>query len=233
MRVELTDILKRFGKKTALNVPSWNLGDGEIVGLVGSNGAGKTTFLRLVLDLLQPENGSVEINGRRVCGTTAWKAKTGSYLDESFLIGFLTTVEYLRFIGAVYGLKNGTTERALVQYRSFLPAQTDETSTKLVRDLSTGNSKKVGIVAAMFTRPDLLILDEPFANLDPPSQIRLKQYILRLARENGTTMIISSHDLGHVTEICSRITLLDDGHVVRDEKTSSETLSELQSYFAS
>ncbi len=233
MRVEIIDVLKRFGKKTALNIPSWKLEDGEIVGLVGSNGAGKTTFLRLVLDLLHPENGRVEIDGISVSRSAAWKASTGSYLDESFLIGFLSISEYLKFVGAVFGLKNGTTERALEQYRSFLPSRSDDVSGKLVRELSTGNGKKVGIVAAMFIRPDLLILDEPFANLDPPSQIRLKQNILRLARENGTTMIISSHDLGHVTEICSRITLLDDGHIIRDEKTSSETLSELQSYFAS
>jgi len=233
MRVELIDVLKRFGTKTALNVPAWKLEDGEIVGLVGSNGAGKTTFLRLVLDLLQPENGSVEIDGLSVAGSTAWKARTGSYLDESFLISFLTISEYLKFVGAIFGLTNGTTERSVEPYKSFLPAPTIEESGKLVRELSTGNAKKVGIVAAMFVRPELLILDEPFANLDPPSQIRLKQYILRLARENGTTMIISSHDLGHVTEICSRITLLDDGHIIRDEKTSSETLSELQTYFSS
>jgi ABC-2 type transport system ATP-binding protein len=233
MRVELTDILKTYGKKTALNVPSWTLEEGEIVGLVGSNGAGKTTFLRLVLDLLQADFGTVEIDGITVAKSTEWKARTGSYLDESFLMGFLTVSEYLRFSGSIYGFQNGTTERALETYDSFLPPRTGSAENKLIRELSTGNGKKVGIVAAMFIKPDLLILDEPFASLDPPSQIRLKQCLLTLARETGTTMIISSHDLGHVTEICSRITVIDDGHVVKDEQTSSATLSELHAYFSS
>ena len=233
MHIEATDILKRYGKKTALNVPDWSVQPGEIVGLVGSNGAGKTTFLRLILDLLQPDYGEIRIDGRPVSDAQHWKPRTGSYLDESFLMGFLTIREYLHFIGSVYGFQNGTTERALESFHSFLPRNPEEGSPKLVRELSTGNGKKVGIVAAMFIRPDLLILDEPFANLDPPSQIRLKQHILKLARESGTTMIISSHDLGHVTEICSRITLLDDGHIVRDDRTSAETLSELQTYFSS
>jgi ABC-2 type transport system ATP-binding protein len=233
MRVELTDILKRYGKNTALNVPSWSLEDGEIVGLVGSNGAGKTTFLRLVLDLLQPDYGQVTIDGKSVSKSSEWKARTGSYLDESFLMGFLTISEFLQFSGSIYGFKNGTSERALESYTSFLPARTGDAANKLIRELSTGNGKKVGIVAAMFIKPDLLVLDEPFASLDPPSQIRLKQCLLTLARESGTTMIISSHDLGHVTEICSRITVIDEGHVVKDEKTSSATLSELHAYFSS
>lgn len=220
-------------KKTALNVPSWTLNQGEIVGLIGRNGAGKTTFLRLVLDLLQADYGRVEIDGQPISGSVEWKSRVGSYLDESFLMGFLTIREYLNFIGELYGLNAASTDRVLEPYLSFLPEQTGDSVNKLIRELSTGNGKKVGIVAAMFVRPDLLVLDEPFANLDPPSQIRLKQSILSLARESGTTMIISSHDLGHVTEVCSRITLLDDGHIVRDENTSSETLSNLQTYFSS
>ena len=233
MRVELTDILKRYGKTTALNVPKWTLDEGEIVGLVGRNGAGKTTFLRLVLDLLQPDYGEITLDGQPVSKSVDWKARTGSYLDESFLMGFLTISEYLQFTGSIYGFQNGTTERALESFASFLPPRTGDDGNKLIRELSSGNSKKVGIVAAMFIRPGLLILDEPFASLDPPSQIRLKRCLLTLARESGTTMIISSHDLGHVTEVCSRITVLDEGHIVKNEKTSSATLSELQTYFSS
>ena len=232
MRVEFNNIVKRYGSKTALSVPSWKMEPGEIVGLVGSNGAGKTTFLRLLLDLLGADEGTALINGKSVGNTDFWKRSTGSYLDASFLIDFLTIAEYLRFVGSVYGLENGSVERASERYADILPEGYDD-STRLIRELSTGNAKKVGIVAAMLHRPSLLILDEPFANLDPPSQIRLKKHLQHLARECGTTMLVSSHDLDHVTEICSRVTLVDEGEIVRDDKTSDETLAELKDYFAS
>ncbi len=231
MRVELHNIVKRYGSKTALSVPRWTAGPGEVVGLVGSNGAGKTTFLRLVLDLLRAESGHVEIDGAPVVKNDSWKARAGSYLDTSFLIDFLTPVEYFKFVGSVYGFKNGAADQAIAPYGNLLPFLATE-ATHYIRELSTGNAKKVGIVSAMFCSPKLLILDEPFAGLDPPSQIRLKRHIRRLSEQQGTTMIISSHDLGHVTEICSRITLLDRGVIVRDEETSPETLSELKQYFS-
>jgi ABC-2 type transport system ATP-binding protein len=233
MRVELQQIVKRYGSHVALNVSDWAAGPGEVIGLVGSNGAGKTTFLRLVLDLLNADRGQVVIDGSSVSATDDWKARTGSYLDESFLIDFLTPIEYFKFIGSVYGYRNGAAEEALRPFINLIPFIVTDDETRYIRELSLGNAKKVGIVSAMFCRPRLLILDEPFASLDPPSQIRLKQHIMRMAEADGTTMIISSHDLGHVTEICSRITLLDRGVVVRDEKTSPETLSELQLYFSS
>jgi len=232
MRVELREIVKRFGKHVALNVPNWVADDGEVIGLVGENGAGKTTFLRLVLDLLSPDVGEVLIDDQPVAGHDQWKASTGSFLDASFLIDFLTPAEYFRFIGSVYGYRNGEAEDALKPFVNLVPFLVTDDGTRFIRELSMGNAKKVGIVSAMFCAPRLLILDEPFANLDPPSQIRLKQHIRRISAATGTTMIISSHDLGHVTEICSRITLLDRGVVVRDEQTSPETLSELKLYFS-
>lgn len=232
MRVELHDLVKRYGSKTVLWVEHWEAREGEVVGLVGSNGAGKTTFLRLVLDLLKADTGHVNIDGHPVTSNQAWKARTGSFLDSSFLIEFLTAPEYFRFVGSIYGLQNGETQRAVAQFEDLIPFLSKGDNTRLIREMSTGNAKKVGIVAALFVRPDLLILDEPFANLDPPSQIRLKQHLHRLSSEKKTTMIISSHDLGHVTDVCSRITLVDEGRIVRDEPKSKETLKELQEFFS-
>ena len=232
MRVEFNQVEKRYGSKVALSVPAWTLEPGEVVGLVGSNGAGKTTFLRLALDLIRPDQGSIRVNGRPLDTDASWRARTGSFLDRSFLIEYLTIPEYLEFVGAAFGLSKKETYARLELYESFLPISRVDTK-RLLRDLSTGNAKKVGILAALFTGPDFVILDEPFANLDPPSQIRLKEILIKTAKEADTTMIVSSHDLGHVTEVSERITLIDNGKIVRDTETSKETLAELNQFFSS
>ena len=131
-----------------------------------------------------------------------------------------------------YGLSKEETIKRLQKYQAFLPPGSLADSGKFIRDLSTGNAKKVGIVAAMFIQPNVLILDEPFANLDPRSQIALKSLLQRLNAEQGTTMIISSHDLAHVTEICKRIAVLENGQIAREIQTSDATLKELEMYFA-
>ena len=231
MRVEFNQIEKRYGSKVALSIPAWNLESGELLGLVGSNGAGKTTFLRLLLDLLRPNTGSIRINGRPLESDSSWRAVTGSFLDRSFLVEYLTIPEYLEFVGASFGLSKQETYQKLEAFEAFLPISKVD-SKRLLRDLSTGNAKKVGILAALFVSPDFVILDEPFANLDPPSQIRLKELLIRMGKDDKTTMIISSHDLGHVTEVCGRITLLSQGKIVRDIERSLETLAELNSFFS-
>ena len=103
---------------------------------------------------------------------------------------------------------------------------------KYLRDLSKGNQKKVGIVAAIMGNPQVIVLDEPFANLDPTTQIRLKKLLKTLTIDKDVTVLVSSHDLSHVTEVCERIVVLDKGLVVKDITTSRETLKELESYFA-
>ncbi|WP_457654738.1 ABC transporter ATP-binding protein [Rhodocaloribacter sp.] len=232
MTIDVLGLKKNYGAHCALDVPALHVEEREIVGLVGSNGAGKTTFLRLVLDLLPATEGEVRIDGRNVAGNDAWKAHTGSYLDPSFLMDFLTVDEYLDFIGSIYGLSKSETAIALRPFQPFYPDEVFGETTRFIRDLSMGNAKKIGLIAAMFVRPHLLLLDEPFANLDPPSQIRLKQLLRALHAAHGTTMIISSHDLGHVTEVCGRITVLEAGRIVRDLSTSDATLRELEQYFA-
>lgn len=232
MRLEVHQLTKRYGGLFGLDVPAFTLEAGQTLGLVGNNGAGKTTFLRLVLDLLRPDTGYVTLDGHNVAETAAWKAHTGSYLDETFLLDFLTADEFFAFVGGVYGLSKPEIEVRLQPYRSFFTDEALGKSTKYLRSLSKGNAKKAGLVAAMFIQPRLLILDEPFANLDPGSQIRLKQLLRQMNEQHGTTMIISSHDLLHVTEVCRRIAVLDDGVLVRDLTTSPATLKELEYYFS-
>lgn len=232
MNVKVFHLVKRYGQHFALHVPELRIASGEALGLVGNNGAGKTTFLRLLLDIISADDGQVLIDGQLVTRKTGWKAHVGSYLDESFLLDFLTPDEFFHFTGSIYQMTASEVDAALDPYRTFLPEQALNSTQPFIRDLSMGNKKKIGLVAAMITGPRLLILDEPFANLDPGSQIRLKHLLRALRQEQGTTMLISSHDLGHVTDFCERVTLLDEGQIARDITTSDATLHELRNYFA-
>ncbi|GIV62555.1 MAG: ABC transporter ATP-binding protein [Rhodothermaceae bacterium] len=232
MTIDVQHLTKTYGHRTVLDVPAFHVGAGEIVGLVGSNGAGKSTFLRLLLDLLDPSTGDVQLGGLSVRRTDAWKKHTGSYLDATFLIDFLTADEYFDFIGSLYGFTSEQTRQALRPFQSFYPDEPFGKTTRLLRDLSLGNAKKIGIIAAMFVRPRLLILDEPFANLDPPSQLRLRKLLRDLHAAYGTTILLSSHDLTHVTDVCRRIVVLDGGRIVKDTETTPDILKELEGYFS-
>lgn len=231
MHIDATDLVKRYGTTTALDLPSLTIASGSLFGLVGNNGAGKTTFLRLVLDLIEATFGTVCIDGVPVTDATTWKPRTGAFLDDSFLIDYLTPEEYFAFIGDVYGLRRPQVDAALERYGAFFNGEVLGRGS-YIRDLSVGNKKKVGIVAALLPEPGLLLLDEPFANLDPSTQIRLKTLLRRSNAACGTTVVVSSHDLNHVTEVCGRIAVLERGRIVRDIETSPATLADLERYFA-
>ena len=207
------------------------LAAGDLVMLSGGLGAGKTTLFRLVLDLIKADSGSISIDGIPVAGSDDWKGRVGAFLDENFLIGFLRPEEYFDFIGKLHHLDKQEIERFL-DYMSPLFADEVLGKNKLIRDFSKGNQKKIGIAAAMLSRPDILILDEPFTALDPSSQIRLKKMLNEHATQYGTTMLISSHDLNHVTEVSSRIVVLQKGEIIKDLQTNEQTLSELEQHFA-
>ncbi|PSQ99372.1 MAG: ABC transporter ATP-binding protein [Bacteroidetes bacterium QS_9_68_14] len=232
MRLEAQGLVKQFGDAFTLSIPELVVEDGAAFGLVGNNGAGKTTFLRLALDLLRPDEGHVALGGARVADSSGWKKRTSAHLGASFLIDFLTPDEFFGFVGSTYNLSPGEVEQRLDSYRSFFTDDVLGPDARYIRDLSTGNAKKVGVVAALLPRPELLVLDEPFANLDPRSQIQLKDLLRRRRTEHGTTMVISSHDLLHVTDVCERIAVLDEGCIARDEPTTPETLDTLEAYFA-
>ncbi|WKD85441.1 Sulfate/thiosulfate import ATP-binding protein CysA [Polaribacter huanghezhanensis] len=225
------NITKKYGSEQVLNIEELEIPKGQSFGLVGNNGAGKTTFFNILLDLIRPTTGQVINHEVVVNKSEAWKSFTGSFIDETFLIGYLTPEEYFDFIGDLRGMNKADIASFLSQFEEIFNGEILGKK-KYLRDLSKGNQKKAGIVAALLGNPQVVILDEPFANLDPTTQIRLKKKLKELTDNNEVTVLVSSHDLSHVTEVCERIVVLDKGNVVKDIKTSAETLKELESYFS-
>ena len=243
--IRINNLKKQFGETCACDIPSFTVNKGDILGLVGNNGAGKTTLFRLLLDLLKADDGHVtymlpasqdEGMGVRTIDinpaeSEAWKQHVGAYIDDGFLIDFLTPEEYFAFLGKVSGIKQAEVEERLKVYERFANGEVFGHK-KLIRNLSAGNKMKVGIISALFRHPEIVILDEPFNFLDPTSQVLLKHLLRDYARQNGSTVIISSHNLQHTIDISTRIALLEHGQIIRDLPNNEGSASaELQEYF--
>lgn len=164
-----------------------------------------------------------------------WKKMTGAFIDDTFLIDFLSVEEYLDFIIRVQGLSSvdwNVSDDPLVQgFREFAEGQIFDQK-KLIREYSAGNKQKIGIMAAMISRPELLILDEPFNFLDPTGQNFLKKLLLDYHHQTGATILISSHNLQHLVDVSTRVVLLEDGKVIEDlANDNQQALTALNDYF--
>ena len=228
--IQVQELKKAYNGVLVLDLPELNIPTGESFGLVGNNGAGKTTFFSLLLDLIEPTKGFIKNNEVVVNKSEEWKGFTTAFLDETFLIGYLTCEEYFYFLGELRHQSKEQVDRFINQYADFF---NDEIlgKNKLIRDLSKGNQKKVGIVGALIGNPKVVILDEPFANLDPTTQIRLKKILRNIADTKQTTLLVSSHDLNHTYEVSDRIVCFEKGKVVQDIKTTEYSFEELTAFF--
>ena len=229
--IQVNQLSKKYNGTTVLQIDNLSIPKGQSFGLVGNNGAGKTTFFSLLLDLIQPTTGEIVNNEIPVHTSENWKPFTASFLDESFLIGYLTPLEYFYFIGDLRGQNKADVDALLSKHEEFFNGEILNNK-KYLRDLSKGNQKKVGIIATLIGNPEVLVLDEPFANLDPTTVNRLKKIIKELSENPQVTILVSSHDLQHTVEVCDRIVALNKGEVVKDIVTSDETLKELEAFFA-
>lgn len=235
--ITISNLKKQFGETIASDIASFTINDGDILGLVGNNGAGKSTLFRIMLDLLKPDAGSVCYTFQTLgvsinpAESEEWKWQVGAYLDEGFLIDFLTPEEYFAFLGKVSGKTQAEVDERL---KDFERLSADEIfgHKKLIRNLSAGNKQKVGIISALFNKPNTIILDEPFNFLDPSSQNMLKHLLTEYNKETGATILISSHNLAHTVDISSRIALLEHGRIVRDiDNAGGAAAQELENYF--
>ena len=229
--ITIANIRKAFGQTIASDIPSFTINDGDILGLVGNNGAGKTTLFRMILDLLKPDEGQVTINDVNPAESEQWKDSTGAYIDDSFLVDFLTPEEYFAFLGKINNIPQEEIEERLKPYERLAGGEIFGQK-KLIRNLSAGNKQKVGIISALIMRPKLVILDEPFNFLDPSSQNILKHILTDYNRETGATILISSHNLAHTIDISTRIALLEKGQIIRDlPNAEGSARTELENYF--
>lgn len=229
--IAIHNLQKLFGEKKAVDIENYTIRQGDMLGLVGNNGAGKTTLFRLILDLLKADNGSVTINDIDVSKSEEWKNTTGAFIDDGFLIDYLTPEEYFYFIGKMYGLKKEEVDERLVPFERFMSGEVIGQK-KFIRNFSAGNKQKIGIISAMLHKPQLLILDEPFNFLDPSSQSVIKNLLKKYNEDTNATVLISSHNLNHTVDVCPRIALLEHGVIIRDiinENNSAE--KELEIYF--
>jgi ABC-2 type transport system ATP-binding protein len=231
MMITVNNLIKKFGETVASDIPSLTINDGDILGLVGNNGAGKTTFFRMLLDLLKPDAGEVALGGINPAQSEEWKAFTGAYIDEGFLIDFLTPEEYFAFIGKITNMTQDQVDERLKDFDRLAGGEIFGQK-KLIRNLSAGNKQKVGIISALFNRPKLVILDEPFNFLDPSSQNVLKHVLTDYNHQTGATILISSHNLQHTVDISTRITLLEKGQIIKDmPNEGGAARTELENYF--
>lgn len=229
--ITINHLKKTFGNTVACDIEQFTINDGEILGLVGNNGAGKTTLFRMLLDLLKPDEGDVALDGINPAQSEEWKAATGSYIDEGFLIDFLTPEEYFAFIGKITDKTQEEVDERLKDFEKFAAGEIFGQK-KLIRNLSAGNKQKVGIISALFNNPKLVILDEPFNFLDPSSQNTLKHVLTEYNKRTGATILVSSHNLAHTIDISTRIALLEKGHIVRDlANADGSARAELENYF--
>lgn len=232
LSIQIDNLRKEYNGQLALDLQGLSIEPGSITGVVGNNGAGKTTWFRLMLDLIEPTEGSILLDGKTVAGSDHWKPLTGSYLDEGFLVDFLRPEEFFLFTARLYGMDARRMDERLKAFEAFMQGEVVGKN-KYIRNLSSGNRQKVGIVAAMLPEPKLLLLDEPFNYLDPSSQILMKRLLKEDNQRRQSSILVSSHNLNHLTEICHRVILLEKGRVIKDLRPPADDLGEVERYFSS
>ena len=207
--LKVENIVKNYGKIRAVNHLSFEVKDGEIFGLLGENGAGKTTTFRIILGLLDQDEGTVSLNGKKI--DYSLSDKIGYVTEERSLLTKMTVKEQLIYYGALKGLH----EKEVLEKMDKLLKEFDilDYKDRKIKELSKGNQQKVQFISAVINDPILLILDEPFTGLDPINVEMMKSYIRKL-QKNGCSIIFSSHQMEHIEEFCEKMVILVKGNSI-------------------
>jgi len=207
--VEVNHIVKRYGDKAVVNDLSFSVAQGEIFGLIGPNGAGKTTTIRMMMDIIKPDSGQMTILGEKL--SEASKNKLGYMPEERGLYKKLRVIDSIVYLASLKGMdRHSAEEKAdeLLNQTGMLPHKG-----KKIEELSRGMGQIIQFIVTIIHNPELVILDEPFAGLDPVNTELLKRMFVDL-RNQGKAVILSTHQMNQVEELCDRILMINDGHSV-------------------
>jgi ABC-2 type transport system ATP-binding protein len=232
--LELNNLTKKFGNNRAVDNLTIKLNKGEFLGLVGRNGAGKTTAINLATGLLKPTYGQALVMGLDVQKNPVQvKRQIGVMPQEESFLGSLTGRQYIQFVGRVYGLKETDIKKRRDELFQLLELDPDPGT--LIRDYSYGMKKKVGLCAALVHGPQMVFLDEPFESIDPVTSRTIKDILIGLQKK-GITILMSSHTLELVEKLCPLIAIIDHGQLkafgsMEDLQRSSSNTQNLEELF--
>lgn len=220
MTLKIENVTKRFGDFTAVDDLTLSVGAGTMYGFLGANGAGKTTTFRMILGLLNSNEGQITWNDKPISYATS--PEIGYLPEERGLYPKMKVEEQLVFLGQLRGMKKNDAKIALTEWLERM--EISHYVNKKVEELSKGNQQKIQVIASLMHNPKLLILDEPFSGLDPVNVEMLKKAILEF-RNSGATIVFSSHRMDHVEELCEQLSIIDHGKQIvsgtlRDVKRS-------------
>jgi ABC-2 type transport system ATP-binding protein len=228
MAIKVENLTKKYGDQIALNQVSFSIPKGEIVGFLGPNGAGKSTMMKILTTYISTFEGNAWINNYSVLDDKIQVQKCVGYLPEQNpLYTDMYVREYLNFNAEIYKIDKAQVEIVIEQTGLVLEAH------KKIEQLSKGYKQRVGLANALLHNPEVLILDEPTTGLDPNQLIEIRDLIKKVAKENGKTVLLTTHIMQEVEAICDRVIILNKGKLIHD-KSIKETLKEtsLENLFA-
>ena len=217
--IETNGLTKTYGAVRALDGLSLSIPRGGVYGVLGPNGAGKSTLFRILLGLIRPTAGEVRVMGQHT-GDPAVTRRMGSMIETPRYPPYLTARQALRWLALAHGMgAEAETDRWLAR------VGLTEAADRKVRGFSVGMMQRLGVAAALMTRPDLVILDEPTSGMDPPGIQEMRALIRSLADDDGVTIILASHQLQEVQRVCDRVAIFNKGRVITEGRVSDLTAS--------